>query len=199
MKKSVEKLEHYKDQIRAFFLRLAPDTPLDQLNQLIDEFSFEVFPKKKMIITSGESSDMVYFICEGLVRIYYIKEGKEITNWFLKENNAFAATYYVLTGKENEYFYEALERTAVMKVRYPVLESYYAKYHALEHLGRKLIEQYYVMFIKRSNEVCFMSAEEKYDSFLRDHAEIMNRVSLRNIASYLGISQETLSRLRARH
>ena len=62
-----------------------------------------------------------------------------------------------------------------------------------------MIELYYVMFIKRSNEVCFLSAEEKYDTFMKEQSEMLNRVSLRNIASYLGISQETLSRLRAKH
>jgi hypothetical protein len=133
------------------------------------------------------------------VRIYYVKEDKEITNWFIRENMVFAATYSILTGEKNYNFYEAIERSIVLKIKYSLLESYYAKYHSIEHLGRKMVESYYGTFMKRTNDVLFLSAEERYHLFNKDHSDLLNRLPLRHVASYLGITQETLSRLRAKH
>ena len=152
-----------------------------------------------MILYAGDFSDTVYFVYEGLVRIYYTKEDKEITNWFIKENMMFAATYSILTGEANYSNYETLEDTYVLKLKYNVLESFYAKYHSLEHLGRKIIEAYYGAFMKKTFDVLFLSAEERYSLFVKDHADLLNRVPLRYVASYLGITQETLSRLRSKY
>jgi CRP-like cAMP-binding protein len=133
------------------------------------------------------------------VRIYYVKEEKEITNWFIQENMMFAATYSILTGQPNYSSYETLEETHVLKIKYAVLESFYTRYHSLEHMGRKLIQAYYGAFMKKTFDVLFLSAEERYHLFVKDHADLLNRVPLRYVASYLGITQETLSRLRSKH
>lgn len=111
----------------------------------------------------------------------------------------FAATYSILTGQPNYSSYETLEETHVLKIKYAVLESFYTRYHSLEHMGRKLIQAYYGAFMKKTFDVLFLSAEERYHLFVKDHADLLNRVPLRYVASYLGITQETLSRLRSKH
>jgi CRP-like cAMP-binding protein len=195
-----EDIEVRRDQLRKFFLQLEPNTPLRELNELVEQFSLHRFQKKEMILEAGDFSEMVYFVCEGLVRIYYTSEEKEITNWFIRENMIFAATYSILTGEKNYNYYESLENTLVLKIKYSQLESFYTRFHSLEHIGRKLIESYYGAFMRRTHDVLFLSAEERYHLFLKDHhRDVMNRVPLRHIASYLGITQETLSRLRAKH
>jgi CRP-like cAMP-binding protein len=182
-----------------YLLSIAPDTNKSELTALVNEFSYFEFSKKDVIIQNGDFSEAVYFVYEGLVRISYNKEEKEITNWFIKENMIFAATYSILTGKPNYSQYEAIEDTYVLKIKYSVLESYYKKYHSLEHLGRKLIEAYYSAFMKKTHDVLFLSAEERYHIFLKDHDDLLSRIPLRYVASYLGITQETLSRLRAKY
>lgn len=199
MKKNGINIEVYRSQLKNYLLKLAPNTVPEQLNTLVEEFTADKFSKKEMILTAGDYSDTVYFICEGLVRIYYIKEDKEITNWFIKENMMFAATYSILSGEPNYSNYETLEDTYVLKIKYSVLESHYKKHHSLEHLGRKIIEAYYGVFMKKTFDVLFLSAEERYTLFIKDHSDLLNRVPLRYIASYLGITQETLSRLRSKH
>jgi CRP-like cAMP-binding protein len=199
MIKRKENIEEYRDKLLTYFLRLEPTTVLSELTELVEQFSFAKFSKKEIILQAGEFSDTVYFVYEGLVRIYYTKEDKEITNWFIKENMMFAATYSILTGEPNYSNYETLEDTYVLKIKYSVLESFYAKYHSLEHLGRKLIEAYYGAFMKKTFDVLFLSAEERYHIFEKDQHDLLNRIPLRYIASYLGITQETLSRLRAKH
>lgn len=199
MNKHLQSIDAYREQLKKYFLSLYPNTNLDELTELVQQFTFDKIDKKSILLNAGEFSDSVYFIIEGLVRIYYVKEDKEITNWFIKENMMFAATYSILTGNKNYSTYETLEDTYVLKVRYPVLESFYTKYHSLEHLGRKLIEAYYGAFMKKTFDVLFLSAEERYHLFVKDQSDLLNRVPLRFVASFLGITQETLSRLRAKH
>lgn len=200
MKKTFEvNMDHYRQQLKLYFMKLSADTVQSELDELIQQFSYEVLPKKELLLEAGQSSDTVYFICKGLVRIYYVKEEKEITNWFIQENMMFAATYSILTGQPNYSCYETLEETHVLKIKYAVLESFYTRYHSLEHMGRKLIQAYYGAFMKKTFDVLFLSAEERYHLFVKDHADLLNRVPLRYVASYLGITQETLSRLRSKH
>lgn len=200
MKKTFEvNMDHYRQQLKLYFTKLSADTVQSELDELIQQFSYEVLPKKELLLEAGQSSDTVYFICKGLVRIYYVKEEKEITNWFIQENMMFAATYSILTGQPNYSSYETLEETHVLKIKYAVLESFYTRYHSLEHMGRKLIQAYYGAFMKKTFDVLFLSAEERYHLFVKDHADLLNRVPLRYVASYLGITQETLSRLRSKH
>lgn len=197
--KNTVNIEEYHNLLKEYFLKLSPTVDLAALDDLVKEFRPDTFSKKQIILKAGDFSDNVYFIVNGLVRIYYVKEGKEITNWFIKENMLFAATYSVLTGKPNYSNYEALEDCVVLKIKYSTLESYYSKNHSLEHLGRKLIESYYGTFMKKTFDVLFLSAEERYTIFVKEHEDLLNRVPLRHIASFLGITQETLSRLRSKH
>ncbi len=191
-------IDAYREQLKNNLLRIFPSVNQNQLTELCEQFEFHEFDKRDVILNAGEFSNTVYFVCKGLVRIYYTKEEKEITNWFIKENMMFAATYSILTGQNNYSNYEALEDTHVLQLDYNILEKYYTKYHSLEHLGRRIIELYYGSFMKKTYDVLFLSAEERYTLFLRDHEDLLNRVPLRYIASYLGITQETLSRLRSK-
>ncbi|MBK8352198.1 MAG: Crp/Fnr family transcriptional regulator [Saprospirales bacterium] len=199
MIKHIQNIEESKSLLKKYLLSLYPNAGLNELSELIDQFKLDKFEKKQTILEAGDLSDSVYFVIEGLVRIFYVKEEKEITNWFIKENMMFAATYSILTGNSNYSTYEALEETYVLKIKYDVLESFYTKYHTLEHLGRKIIEAYYGAFMKKTYDVLFLSAEERYQLFVKDHGDLLNRVPLRFVASFLGITQETLSRLRAKH
>lgn len=191
--------KEYKDCLRSYFLSIVPKTDITPVNELIEEFEVVVFPKNKLIYRAGGFSDSIYFICKGLVRVYYEKGRKEITNLFVTENNIVIGAYSIITGQKNYSNYEAFEETIVLKLKYAELEKYYAKYHSLEHLGRILVEKYYCAFMKKTYDVLFLSAEERYQLFIKDHSDLLNRVPLKHIATFLGIQKETLSRLRSKY
>ena len=188
--------KEYKDCLRSYFLSIVTKTDITPVNELIEEFEVVVFPKNKLIYRAGGFSDSIYFICKGLVRVYY---EKEITNLFVTENNIVIGAYSIITGQKNYSNYEAFEETIVLKLKYAELEKYYAKYHSLEHLGRILVEKYYCAFMKKTYDVLFLSAEERYQLFIKDHSDLLNRVPLKHIATFLGIQKETLSRLRSKY
>ena len=118
MIKHIQNIEESKNLLKKYLLSLYPNAGLNELSELIDQFKLDKFEKKQTILEAGDLSDSVYFVIEGLVRIFYVKEEKEITNWFIKENMMFAATYSILTGNSNYSTYEALEETYVLKIKY---------------------------------------------------------------------------------
>ncbi|HOU47506.1 MAG TPA: hypothetical protein PLL99_06850, partial [Chitinophagales bacterium] len=130
--------------------------------------------------------------------VFYFKEDKEITNALVKENEIIAGAYSIFTGEKSFNNYETLEASITLYIEYSELEKLYNKFHSLERLGRLLVQKYYATYIKKTHDVLFLSAEERYANFIRNHVELINRVSLRFIASYLGVAQETLSRLRSK-
>ena len=115
--------KEYKDCLRSYFLSIVPKTDITPVNELIEEFEVVVFPKNKLIYRAGGFSDSIYFICKGLVRVYYEKEGKEITNLFVTENNIVIGAYSIITGQKNYSNYEAFEETIVLKLKYAELED----------------------------------------------------------------------------
>lgn len=173
------------------------DVDSQLLRKFVDYFELEHHSKKDIIISEKANIDKVSFIISGLVRIYYVKEEKEITTWLLPENNFFMPVYHIFTKNNNSNTYEALEDTITLHTTYSKMEEVYTTDIQLERMGRLLVQRYYSHFLHHSYNVLFLSAEERYKLFVEGNPELLNRVPLKYIASYLGIKQETLSRIRS--
>lgn len=177
---------------------LYTDIPNNQLDEFVNLFTFVKFPKHSIIISPNNSNHKFYYILNGLVRIYYKAEDKEITSDFKEPNSFFVNGYTLFTGLPNIDYHEALEDTYCLAANYTDIEKLSDKYHSIEHLGRKMVESYYSEYLKTNYNKLFLSADERYEIFTKERGQLMNKVLLRHVASYLGIKPETLSRLRAK-
>ena len=198
MKLATQKIEIYRNLLKKDLLRICPSLNANELELLAQKTTLAQFSKNEIIINAGSYSDKVYFIIKGMVRIFYVKENKEITNVLLAESSVLAGSYSFITGNKNFSTYQAIEKTIALYITNEDLEELYQKHHSIEHLGRLIIEQYYAKFMKKTYDILFLSAEERYTTFVNNHPELLNRIPLKYIASYLGIAQATLSRLRAK-
>ena len=153
--------------------------------------------KKVKLLNAGERSNTIYFILKGAARIFYLdKDGKETNTWFLFENELLISVYSFYTGKPSFEYIETLEDCTLIAVKKDRLDELYLKYLEFNFSGRKLTEFYHMRNEIQANELRMLSAKERYQNLLDRNPQLFQRVSLGHIASYLGISQETLSRIR---
>lgn len=145
----------------------------------------------------GQKCRTIYFVKEGLARIYYLKDGIEVTEYFAFENDLIIRAESLFRDKPSSKAIQALENTVFIGIPSEALFSLFDKYPDIERLFRKIIEQAYVHTVNRMEAIQFHSAEERYAQLLAEKPNLIQRISLKHIASYLGITQVSLSRIRA--
>jgi len=155
-----------------------------------------VLPKGAFIITEGKVCNQVYFLEQGCLRGFYNLDGKEISYWFAFENSFVTSFFSFISRKPGMENIQALEDCTLWAISYEDLQELYDKHKDIERLGRIMHERYYVMLEERFVSNHFKEARERYENLLNQSPHILQRVPLGYVASYLGITQETLSRIR---
>ena len=153
-------------------------------------------PKKKILVRAGEISNDIFFVNEGLLRLYFIdKEGKEQNKNFSAED-AFTASFASLLAKDKSNCYiQSIEKTSLTIADHSKFIEIADRSLALQTCARKLLERVFLSKEKREYEFLMLSAKERYEAFVRDQGGLLPRIPNFHIASYLGIRAETLSRL----
>ena len=156
----------------------------------------EVYAKGELIHRQDETSKSLYIVESGLLRSFYIKDGKDITAHFAKEYTIIGAVDSIVRNKKSIYNIEALENSRVLKINNLELEGYLEEHPTFERIARQISQEIYFDLVERMEGLTFLTAKERYDHLLSKHPNIVHRVNLGHISSYLGITQETLSRVR---
>ncbi len=153
--------------------------------------------KNKDLQPIGHTCKTIYFIEKGALRIYYYKDGTDITESFEFENSIVARAESLFSGKPSKKAIQAIEYTSLIAIDANKLFILFDAFPEIERLFRKIIEQAYVKAINRLESIQFNTAEERYTNLLNEHKDVLKRVPLKYISSYLGITQVSLSRIRA--
>lgn len=155
------------------------------------------YKKGAVLLEEGKISNECFFVLKGCIRSYYLKDGDEKTTEFYTEEQAAVPSAY---GKKtpSEHYLECMEDT-VAGVGTPELETeMYLKYPQIESLNRALGEAIMANYIDSFAEFKMASPEERYLNLLKRRPGLIQRVPQHQIASYLGITPESLSRIRKR-
>jgi len=175
------------------FANLSPVAE-EKLNELMQR---EMLPKGHFLFRQGEVCRHIFYIEKGLARVFYnSSSGKEITAWFFAENSFLTAHDSFYQHNSSPSNCELLEDSVVYSLKYTDMEVMLNEnhdlakfaFHAVFELAKKLTE-----FI---NGIKFQSAEDRYNALMDNYPNIFQRAKLGQIASFLGITQETLSRIR---
>ncbi|MDX1911490.1 MAG: Crp/Fnr family transcriptional regulator [Saprospiraceae bacterium] len=153
--------------------------------------------KGRLLQAIGHTCRTIYFINRGLARIFYFKDEVDITESFAFEAQLIARVESLFTGKPSRKGIQMLEDSEVVAINAAGLFNLYNTYPDVERLFRKIFEAGYVDTVNRVESLQFHTAEERYRDLLNTSPDILKRVPLKYIASYLGITPVSLSRIRA--
>jgi CRP-like cAMP-binding protein len=168
------------------------------LDAVKDNFKEIVLAKNDFLVTHGKRCRHLYFLQHGALRGYYTLDGKEITHWFGFENDFVTSLHSFITGQPAVENIQLLRGSILWSISRENLDALLDRFSEIERLVRIVYENYYIRLEERFINSQFKSAAERYQNLLQQAPHIVERVPLGYIASYLGISQETLSRIRSR-
>ena len=167
------------------------------LVQIRTAFEWVETKKGDKILLENNRANYLYFIEKGVLHNYYYHNGKQITSWFYAEDQFITAWYSFYSQKTSFEGIECLEDCILYRISYTNYQKLIADFPAFANFARLLAEEMLAFLDEFSKGWSFLSAREKYQLLKTYFPQIELRVKLGSIASFLGISQETFSRIRA--
>ena len=186
--------KYYREQLQ----RLYPSLSIGLIEELSLDWQVLYFPARSHLIYAGEKQAQAFFIVEGLVRAYYPDVEADVTVNFIKEGE-FATHYTSLEGEmRSAYSFQALEPVVAVTTSNAYLRELCLRRNDAEGLLRRLIEVEYARAFAHLQTFLTRSAEERYRLFLKEFGDILPRISVTDLSSYLGVSRQNLTMIRKR-
>ena len=169
----------------------------DEAAKDIDRRTMHFFKKKnEHFLKAGQNLSSYFVISKGVIRVYFHRNEKEVNAWFGEENQIFGSILPIYANKPSFENIQFLEDSEIYAISSHELNDLYRLYPELNLIGRKIAEEVCIILEERAVSLHTESATERYKTLIKLQPNLLNRVNLGHIASYLGITQETLSRIR---
>lgn len=166
------------------------------LNKLFSAITIKQIKKHETILNQGIICRNIFFVEKGYLRIFTNKDGKEINTDFIFENNFTTNLKSLRLAIPSDTTIQAGELSTIYEFDKNILLELYKESPEIESFGRKLLEQLLIAQEEHTNLFKIFKPEERYKYLQTNNPEILQRVSLSQISSYLGVARETLSRIR---
>ncbi|MBP6589869.1 MAG: Crp/Fnr family transcriptional regulator [Chitinophagaceae bacterium] len=184
------------EKVHDYYKRLVPGMSVAEWKALESKLTVQQLTKGSLLIRQGEVSRSVSFINKGLVRIYYLSDGKEINTGFIAENEYVSSYSSFLTRQPSAENIDALEDCELINLSFESMQELYLSHPIYERFGRKIAEMLYIMVSSHTTLLLTLSPEERYQTMLLQQPYLLQRVPQYMIASFIGITPEHLSRIR---
>lgn len=171
--------------------------PQAELQLLVNSLERVTYPKNQLIICTTKVENHLYFIAKGIARAYCHAENQQVTFWFGQETDLILSYHSYINQQPGYENIELLENGILYRISDQALQKLYQNHINLANWGRKFVELELIKTEERLINRQFKSAAERYQELLAQSPSLLKRVSLKHIASYLGVTQVTLSRIRA--
>ena len=183
-------------QIKAYYQSLLPNLREDDWLALEQRLTVQQLKKGELLTRQGEISRTVSFINSGLLRMFYLVDGKEISTGFIGQDEYISQYDSFLLQQPSTGNIDALEDSEVVNLSYSDMQELYQKHPIFEIFGRRIAEKLFIMVTSQTTRLLTLTPEERYQYILQNQPYVIKQVPQYMIASYIGITPEHLSRLR---
>lgn len=184
------------EKVSAILSSVVP-LPSGSLRKLLDMALVQEYPRGYLLFREGRKNRDVYFVADGLARVYYLCDATEVNLLFGIEGELLVSLKSYVENEPGYENIELLEPCKLIKLEYTALQHLYESDTAIANWGRKLAERALIETEERLMSRQFKTATQRYKELIEKYPYLLQRVQLGHIASYLGVSQVTLSRIRA--
>lgn len=185
------------DQIRKYFETLTPISDHDW-QFFSSRLTRQEFPRKAMLLRTGQTEDYLSFIEKGIVRFYIPKDEQEVTFSFSFANEFVSGYDSFLRRTPSVYCMETITETTLWRLTYADLQVIYDRTDVGDAIGRNASEGLYMEGLRREISLLTDTAEQRYLKLIEEQPRLMQQIPLKYIASYIGITPQALSRIRKR-
>ncbi|WP_442845119.1 Crp/Fnr family transcriptional regulator [Leeuwenhoekiella sp. H156] len=185
-----EEFFRYTDQLVNF-------TKADK-NLLASALTFRQVNAKKELVSYDKQTDELFFVLNGCIRKYYVKDGEQITSYITTENNFIGAFDSFITETKSKEIIETLEACELLVLNKKDLDRLYVEIPLMNEFIRKFLEQMLIQFKQAQTSFILESPEERYKKLISKNPDILQRVPQHMLATYLGVTATSLSRIRKR-
>lgn len=175
---------------------VSPMSP-EALNALEACIEHETHKRGAHLLKIGSVSHYMYFIKKGVARVHYEINGMDVTDYFAIDGQFIGGVESLFTGKPSKKGIQLLEDSEVQRINYAEFEKLCGQYREIERAGRRMAIFAFLEGQQRIESIRFHEAKERYAELNAKYPGLINRCPLKYIASYLGITQVSLSRIRA--
>jgi CRP-like cAMP-binding protein len=190
-------IHNMKESLKNYFANTFAATT-DEIEQVASAFSEKSVKKNETLLAKGEICKYTYFVCRGSIRAYSFNDnGQEATRYIAFENQFITTIHSFISQSPTNEFIEATEKGEILQISFSDFQNIIEKTALAKELYKKQLEVANTTNHLRLESFLKLSAKQRYDLLLQSNPAVIQRLSNKIVASYLGITQESLSRIKA--
>ena len=165
--------------------------------QLLEQMELLTYRKGEHIVREGERNSSFYLVADGIWRGHYLRDGVDISLWFASEGDTLFSSWSYVADRPSLTSIEAMSDSTVFRISKQKMETFFASSIAFANIGRIIFERQFLDMENWMINGGAAQAKQRYLALLEQNPELLQHVPLKHIASYLMITPQSLSRIRA--
>jgi CRP-like cAMP-binding protein len=169
-----------------------------EIEAILSQVPVRNYKAGDVLLREGMIAKVSYFNLKGCVRLYYLIDGEEKTTFFYTENQFITSMRSFTTSTPADHYLECVEDCTLALIPYEVEKQLLNRFPRLETFARINLEQELANYQEMLSSFLISNPEQRYQNLLKNNPDLLQRVPLYQLASYIGVKAESLSRIRKR-